>query len=306
MITERRKKDNSQTKILLWILLGVAVLGGGWVVFQQVGNSSKSSSATDATTATLPTTRSISKIDTNIFSDERMMGEKLSPGLQFTDQAGITPFDENIPSPPTHIEVRNPGQGRRLVVVWEMPEGETVDGTKVYRMQSEVDLPTLVGTVSADIRVFDDRTVTDGVQYFYIVKTYRQLPGKANVDPQTVESQNVQRYGAVSTDEVPPDPPEAVTVTNIGDGTSVKIAWENPRNDDFSFVRIYRSTVEGQVGDPIAVGNTLIGTSFTDTKLSPGVTYYYTVTAVDLSGNESLGALYGTPGRSNPFLPPTP
>ncbi|MFA5030702.1 MAG: hypothetical protein WC495_03875 [Patescibacteria group bacterium] len=130
------------------------------------------------------------------------------------------------------------------------------------------------------------------------------------------------------TDSMAPTPPTDVLVQNAGDGNSVVISWTNPLDSDFDYVKIYRSSVQGVLGDVIkntrseyvqSVGEcknrkTVVdelsqnaetlseGDCFINsTGISEGGTYYYTLTSVDTNGNESTSRIIGQIGRSNPF-----
>lgn len=73
-----------------------------------------------------------------------------------------------------------------------------------------------------------------------------------------------------------------------GDGV-VDLHWVNPTDSDFNGVIIYRSTVLGELGTEIA---TLDKTksNYVDINVLNGVTYYYTVVATDLLGNQNATA----------------
>lgn len=73
----------------------------------------------------------------------------------------------------------------------------------------------------------------------------------------------------------PPPPPSHV---------SAVVAWDPNTESDLMGYKLYVGTSSGVYGAPIDVGN------FTDYEvknLEPGRTYYFAVTAYDLSGNES-------------------
>lgn len=91
-----------------------------------------------------------------------------------------------------------------------------------------------------------------------------------------------------SADTTPPGPPTNVKAANKGSGGAIGLTWTNPTETDFKSISIYRSTVDGQIGSAIKTGVT--GTSYDDTGLTDGTTYYYTLRAVDTSGNESSNA----------------
>jgi hypothetical protein len=75
-----------------------------------------------------------------------------------------------------------------------------------------------------------------------------------------------------------------LTAAQAGAG-SVNLTWTNPSG--ISFVRVYRSSISGSRGNLIQ--DNLNANSFTDTGLASG-TYYYTITTVDSSNDESTGA----------------
>lgn len=85
---------------------------------------------------------------------------------------------------------------------------------------------------------------------------------------------------------------QAIRAT-AGDG-QIQISWLAPtQNEDGSILtdlagfNIYRSLSEK--GEPEKINSELVsGSAYLDTGLTNGQTYYYTVTAVDFSGNESV------------------
>jgi Pectate lyase superfamily protein len=91
-----------------------------------------------------------------------------------------------------------------------------------------------------------------------------------------VESNNLQI--PISSDTMPPSIPTALTTTYIS-GTEIHLAW-NPSVDNIGVYRyrIYRNGVGSGYSTT---------TSFMDKSLQPGVSYTYTVTAIDSTGNES-------------------
>ena len=85
-------------------------------------------------------------------------------------------------------------------------------------------------------------------------------------------------------DTTPPAAPTGLVAT-AGDG-SVDLDWGDNGEGDLAGYTVYRGT---GVGGPFnAVNGALLGTSqFTDSGLANGTTYWYVVTASDMSGNES-------------------
>ncbi len=85
-------------------------------------------------------------------------------------------------------------------------------------------------------------------------------------------------------DTVPPPPPSSVSASAGESGVS--ISWNPPSVNDLAGFRVYRSQTSGQRG-PLVSSSNLQDNSFADTGLQNGQTYFYVVTAVDTSGNES-------------------
>ncbi len=84
-------------------------------------------------------------------------------------------------------------------------------------------------------------------------------------------------------DVTPPTAPTGLAAT-AGDGT-VSLDWNDNTEGDLSYYNIYRSTTSGSYG--AALATSLTQSAFTDNTVSNGTTYYYVVTAVDTSTNES-------------------
>lgn len=100
-------------------------------------------------------------------------------------------------------------------------------------------------------------------------------------------------------DRTPPAPPAQLTAT-AGSG-SVALDWADSPEVDLVGYNVYRSTTPG---GPYAKLNTtpLSKSAFVDTSPVEGSTYYYVVTAVDTSNNESLssGEVAAAPTAASP------
>jgi fibronectin type 3 domain-containing protein len=82
------------------------------------------------------------------------------------------------------------------------------------------------------------------------------------------------------------------------------ITWQASQSSDVTAYRLYRSTTAGQLGQML-VETTIDVWSARDTNVTPGVSYYYTVTALDQAKNESTKSIMTTqPGHAAPFLTP--
>ncbi|NBV42812.1 hypothetical protein EBR96_08620, partial [bacterium] len=80
---------------------------------------------------------------------------------------------------------------------------------------------------------------------------------------------------------LPPSPPGALSVTATANG-GIYLSWVNPTNPNFQSITIRRSTSTYPLtpADGTAVSAGLTGTSYTDTGLTNGTRYYYSVFAI--------------------------
>ncbi len=87
-------------------------------------------------------------------------------------------------------------------------------------------------------------------------------------------------------DTTPPAAPTGLTATAVS-SSQINLDWNNNTEGDLDHYNVYRSTTSGFTpGAGTFVGQTT-SSSYSDTGLSASTTYYYKVTAVDTSGNES-------------------
>lgn len=217
----------------------------------------------------------------------------------FAEQQSGIYLDETVPLAPEKITVTNPGTGGRLLVAWQLPVQKNFAKVKVYRSEAVGVIGDEVYAVevrTSDIRMnFSDHSLVNQKIYYYHVVTEN---AKGAV------SQNNEQYPGTPSDTFPPAAPLNVTVINVAD-SQVKISWIVPLDPDFSAVHIYKSNQRGVLGvliDPDIQGEKGNGEYALD-AVTPNTPYYYTVTSVDASGNESSTDVMAAPYRSNPFEP---
>jgi fibronectin type 3 domain-containing protein len=79
----------------------------------------------------------------------------------------------------------------------------------------------------------------------------------------------------------PPAPPDLVA---LGEGSQVRLIWQESLAADRAGYRVYRRYGDGDF-EPLLGGELVTSGEHVDTGLAPG-SYVYRVTAVDESGNE--------------------
>lgn len=142
--------------------------------------------------------------------------------------------------------------------------------------------------VLLDSKVLDAEELVSAY-YNESTSSWDELTGTVNETEKTVSYQtnHFTKFALVSSsDTTPPSAPTNVSVTT-GD-SKVKLSWTNPTtSSDFAGVRIYMSTQAGTQGDLAATVSNATTTEYTIENLTNGTIYYFTVKAMDTSGNDS-------------------
>jgi fibronectin type 3 domain-containing protein len=171
--------------------------------------------------------------------------------------------------PPTGLTAA-PGN-MKVTLTWTASPGAA--SYNVYRGTSpggEGPSPLATGVTTTS---FSDSGLTDGTTYYYQVTA-------VNSAGESVRSGEVS-----ATPVAPPSAPTGVTA--IAGNTEIGLNWK--ASTGAVSYNIYRGTTPGGEGaSPVATGIT--GTSFTDTGLTDGTTYYYKVTAVNPGGESGKSA----------------
>jgi fibronectin type 3 domain-containing protein len=205
-----------------------------------------------------------------------------NPGGESAPSAEASATPQSPPPAPTNP---NAGAGNaQVTLTWTPSAGAT--SYNVYRGTSaggEGATPYQTGVTSP---FFTDGGVTNGLTYFYQVSA---VNGGAESP----------RSGEVSaTPQGPPPAPAGLTATP-GNG-QVALTWT--ASAGAASYNLYRGTASGGEGStPIQAG--LVGTSFTDSGLTNGLTYYYQVSAVNAGGEgPRSGEISATPQASTAGL----
>ncbi|MBN1766242.1 MAG: hypothetical protein JW860_13360 [Sedimentisphaerales bacterium] len=187
----------------------------------------------------------------------------------FSNEASATPYVPTPPEAPTGLIAI---AGDDVVNLdWNDNSEPDLSHYKVYRSTG-----VGYGQIATNVLVsnYTDNSVTNGIIYYYVVTA---------VDTLDYESAYSNEAAAMPQDSTPPAPPTGLTAT-AGDG-SVSLDWNNNGEPDLDSYKVYRSTTSGSGYSQIAMNVT--NSNYTDNSVTNGTTYYYVVTAVDNSYNES-------------------
>lgn len=215
-----------------------------------------------------------------------------------------------VPLVPTDIQATDTTLGNRVLLSWAQSLGQVYDGVEIFRSQDDLmNIQTLINDreLPATGEWFD-LTVENNQTYYYRLRAYRLA-----ADQTMAYSDWSEIISVIPTDSTPPTPPLLLTVTSLAQAdlpaeasAGILVTWQASPSNDVALYRLYRSMIPGQLGDKVLTTSDATITSARDTTVTAGITYYYTVTAVDAAHNESSIVLSaGRFGNNTPFVDST-
>lgn len=181
--------------------------------------------------------------------------------------------DVTPPAVPTGLAT-TPGD-RQVVLNWNDVADADFASFKVYRSLTSGGVYTHIATRTVSDYV--DIGLTNSTTYFYKVSAV-DTSGNESALSAVVSATPVG--GAADT--TPPPTPTGLTAA--ASDRAVALNWDDSPAGDFSHFRIYRSPTSGGTYTFIATRNL---SNHTDGTLTNGTTYWYKVSSVDTSNNES-------------------
>ncbi len=208
-----------------------------------------------------------------------------------------------VPAPIASVEARVTESAIELT--WPVPAataaGElvtTISSYKIYRSEThpaEAGAPPqdlLPGKLeahpallaSSETNSFRDASMVFDHTYVYLVRSVIQVEGNE------LESSDSQPVTVTPHDTFPPAVPQGLVAAVLPGATSgtvlVDLSWSINLETDLAGYHVYRSEQEGTRGQ-LVTPDLLPTPAVRDTSVEPGHRFWYTVTAVDRSGNES-------------------
>jgi len=194
-----------------------------------------------------------------------------------------------VAEPPTNV--RSELSETAITITWEAPK-TNIDGStpvnllgyNVYRATAahpEVSQKPINQELIATTK-YQDRSFKFGQRYTYVVRTV-----SLGSEGKPVESLNSNSIEATPVDKYPPSAPGQISpAASLG---RISLFWPANPEGDVAGYTIYRSTDPNLPKDRwTKLTPTLYTrTTFTDENVEAGKTYYYYLTATDVSGNPS-------------------
>jgi len=177
------------------------------------------------------------------------------------------PIDVTPPTVPTGL-VPGTVSTSSIAITWTASSDSVgVSGYRIFRNASQVGTSTTVS--------FNDTGLSASTNYAYTVSAF-DAAGNTSANSASLV---VATAALPLPDTAPPSVPTGLGSSGIT-GTQVTISWQaSTDNVGIAGYSIFRNST--QIG-------TRTTTSFTDNGLTPNTTYFYTVSAYDAAGNNSL------------------
>jgi hypothetical protein len=209
----------------------------------------------------------------------------------YSRAGGVSPYSEEVRAAPllslaAPTSVSATGADSVVTLTWD-PVTARSDGTphegftgyNVYRGTEpgrQHEAP--VNTEPVGTNVYKDTGVTNGRTYFYRLRAVDSPVAPWN------ESVDSAEVSATPRDMTPPRRPTGITV--VPGVRRVFLTWNENKEADLAGYHVYRSVRSGR-GYERLTATPIFRSTYSDETVRQGMTYYYVITAVDKSGNES-------------------
>jgi hypothetical protein len=165
---------------------------------------------------------------------------------------------------------------KRVRLTWSPSSEPDLAGYNIYRSNMAYQFDTIPYTmVSAAETTFIDTLPIMGMNY-YVATAFDNTSNEGGF------SNQVEAY----IDTTPPIPPLNLAAAYDSVNQFVFLIWNTSTNGDLNLYRIYRSEISGTYTTPLD-SVFVPDTTFVDSTIFLGKTYYYVVSAVDTNNNES-------------------
>jgi hypothetical protein len=165
---------------------------------------------------------------------------------------------------------------RKVKLTWKANTEPDLSGYKIYRSATSYQYGTTpYGTVLAPETTFTDTLPFEGMNY-YVATAYDNLNNESGFSNQA----------SAFIDNIPPAVPTNLVASHDSINQRVSLIWHSSPDADLKLYKIYRSETSGNYTTPIDSAFKP-DTTFIDSTINLGKSYYYVVSALDTNKNES-------------------
>jgi len=220
------------------------------------------------------------------YSVETLNEDGRSAGLSNPSQVPLAP---TLPSP-SDLRAQSSADGVILSWVGKLPECQTTGLTyvyRVYRREQGAGTDSVAGEVpmaDSPQASFTDHSFEWNKSYEYRVVIVTMIGGP---QPSQVESEDPPSVAVTATDVFPPAVPSGIQAvfSGVGQQPFIDLTWIPATEADLAGYNIYRHE-EGQ--QPAKINpQPASSPAFRDSNVTSGKKYFYSVSSVDVRGNES-------------------
>jgi len=212
-----------------------------------------------------------------VFSLRIKDGKKYS---LFSDNLTMKPKIVSLPP----VNVRAEVLEDRIVLSWDAPKEDisqsaypVIEGYNIYR-ESEGEKAIKRNSAQLQVNSFEEMSFDFGTQYrFYVRTTYSS------------SSSSFESADSVGIDVEPKDlfpPITPVGLTAIAGMKFISLSWDSNGEDDLEGYHIWRRE-EGEKDFVLLMPEVFTESQYSDRNIEKNRNYEYTLTAVDINGNES-------------------
>jgi fibronectin type 3 domain-containing protein len=206
-----------------------------------------------------------------------------------SSEASAAPIDNLVPPEPLNLIAsdRPADQGGAIDLFWSPSTGPDVTQQRVYRSAAAGGPYTLAATILNNAtNAYTDTGLVNGTAYYYVVAAFDG----------TQESPVSNEASAIPADNLAPAVPTGLSATDVpaDSGGAITLAWTPSTSPDVTQQRVYRSLTSGGLYGLVTTISNNTTTTYTDSGLTAGTTYYYVLRAFDgtlESGNSNQAAL---------------
>ncbi|HAS80666.1 MAG: Fibronectin type III domain protein [Candidatus Nomurabacteria bacterium GW2011_GWE1_32_28] len=218
-----------------------------------------------------------------------------SPGSVSGARAIATPSSGPDITPPSEITNLQAISGNaRVNLSWTNPNDADFAGVKIVRKVGSYPANSTDGAVvynnTGNSYTDTNGGLTNDVTYYYATFAYDEVPNYSSGSTSGARATATPVEIIISTelpDTISPNKPTSFSAT-AGNG-QINLTWTNPGDTDFAGIKILRRTnyypISSTNGTLVYKGS---GTSYLNTGLVNGTTYFYTIFAFDRDNNFSL------------------
>ena len=199
----------------------------------------------------------------------------------FTDVVSAIPA-ESLIAPPTGLTAL-PGN-QQIALSWNSNSQLELTGYKLYRSLTSDDSLTFLTNINANVSTYLDTGLTNGITYWYALTA---LDSDNQSDLSTVVSAS-----PFTPDTTPPAKPTGLHSTGVT-SSSVTLTWDSNEEADLLGYNVYVSERNGgpyDLANPTYLPKEI--TTYTVDGLISNNQYWFVITAVDTSNNESVQSNY--------------